>query len=167
VSAFLWDLLSAAAIVGGAWFVGGWVAGILGSVLAQTRVDPMVRALLVRLTKPLVMGIAIVAALSQIGVDIRVLLAILAAGAIAVGLGMQGPVSSLIAGGILFSRRPFRVGDRVVLAGIEGTVAGIGWLSVLIDEADGTRVVLPNRLVTAAPMRIRAASEKSTTQEPT
>ena len=159
MTAFLWDLVSAAAIIGASWFVGGWIAGIVGSLLAQTRVDPMVRALLVRLTKPLVMGIAIIAALSQIGVDIRVLLAILAAGAIAVGLGLQGPVASLIAGGILFSRRPFRVGDSVVLADIEGTVAGIGWLSVLIDEADGSRVVLPNRLVTASPMRIRKAVE--------
>ena len=127
----------------------------MGSLLAQTRVDPMVRALLVRLTKPLVIGAAIVAALSQVGVDIRVLLAILAAGAIAVGLGLQGPVASLISGGILFSRRPFRVGDTVELAGIAGTVAGIGWLSVLIDETDGSRVILPNRMVTAHPMRIR------------
>ena len=155
MTAFLWDLLSAAAIVGASWFVGGWIAGIVGSLLAQTRVDPMVRALLVRLTKPLVIGTAIVAALSQVGVDIRVLLAILAAGAIAVGLGLQGPVASLVAGGILFSRRPFRVGDSVELAGIAGTVAGIGWLSVLIDEDDGTRVILPNRMVTAHPMRIR------------
>ena len=155
MTAFLWDLLSAAAIVGASWFVGGWIAGIVGSLLAQTRVDPMVRALLVRLTKPLVIGAAIVAALSQVGVDIRVLLAILAAGAIAVGLGLQGPVASLIAGGILFSRRPFRVGDTVELAGIAGTVAGIGWLSVLIDENDGSRVILPNRMVTAHPMRIR------------
>jgi small-conductance mechanosensitive channel len=160
MTAFLWDLASAAAIiVGASWFVGGWIAGIVGSVLAQTRVDPMVRALLVRLTKPLVIGIAIIAALSQIGVDIRVLLAILASGALAVGLGLQGPVSSLIAGGILFSRRPFRVGDDVTLAEISGTVAGIGWLSVLIDEEDGTRVVIPNRLVTAAPMRIRKTAE--------
>ena len=155
MTAFLWDLLSAAAIVGASWFVGGWIAGIVGSLLAQTRVDPMVRALLVRLTKPLVIGTAIVAALSQVGVDIRVLLAILAAGAIAVGLGLQGPVASLVAGGILFSRRPFRVGDSVELAGIAGTVAGIGWLSVLIDETDGSRVILPNRMVTAHPMRIR------------
>ena len=155
MTAFLWDLLSAAAIVGASRFVGGWIAGIVGSLLAQTRVDPMVRALLVRLTKPLVIGTAIVAALSQVGVDIRVLLAILAAGAIAVGLGLQGPVASLVAGGILFSRRPFRVGDTVELAGIAGTVAGIGWLSVLIDEDDGSRVILPNRMVTAHPMRIR------------
>ena len=155
MTAFLWDLLSAAAIVGASWFVGGWIAGIVGSLLAQTRVDPMVRALLVRLTKPLVIGAAIVAALSQVGVDIRVLLAILAAGAIAVGLGLQGPVASLISGGILFSRRPFRVGDTVELAGIAGTVAGIGWLRVLIDETDGSRVILPNRMVTAHPMRIR------------
>ena len=90
MTAFLWDLLSAAAIVGASWFVGGWIAGIVGSLLAQTRVDPMVRALLVRLTKPLVIGAAIVAALSQVGVDIRVLLAILAAGAIAGARGHCG-----------------------------------------------------------------------------
>ena len=155
----LWSVFSAAAIVGGSWFVGGWLAGLLGTVMAQTRIDPMVRALLVRLTKPLIMGMAVIAALAQIGVDIRVLLAILLAGAIAVGLGLQGPVSSVIAGGILFSRQPFRVGDEVELAGIQGTVVGIGWLSVLIDEADGTRTILPNRLITSAPMRIVKRAE--------
>jgi small conductance mechanosensitive channel len=160
VTEALWSIARASAIVGASWFVGGWIAGVLGSLLAQTRVDPMVRALLIRLTKPLIMGIAIIAALSQIGVDIRVLLAILAAGAIAVGLGLQNTVSSLIAGGILFSRRPFRTGDAVELAGIEGTVIGIGWLSVLLDEPDGTRVILPNRLVVGAPMRIKKRAEE-------
>jgi len=153
------NVLSAFAIVGASWFVGGWIAGIFGSVMAQTRVDPMVRALLVRLTKPLVIGAAIIAALSQIGVDIRVLLAILAAGALAIGIGMSGPVSSLIAGGILFSRRPFRTGDTVTLASTSGTVAGIGWLSVLIDEEDGTRTIIPNRLILGEPMRIHARAE--------
>lgn len=155
----LWSVFSAAAIVGASWFVGGWLAGLLGTVMAQTRVDPMVRALLVRLTKPLIMGMAVIAALAQIGVDIRVLLAILLAGAIAVGLGLQGPVASVIAGGILFSRQPFRIGDEVELAGIRGTVVGIGWLSVLLDESDGTRIILPNRLITSAPMRIVQRSE--------
>ena len=159
MSEFWTNAVSALAIVGASWFVGGWIAGIFGSVMAQTRVDPMVRALLVRLTKPLVIGVAIIAALSQIGVDIRVLLAILAAGALAVGLGLSGPVASLIAGGILFSRRPFRTGDTVTLAGISGTVVGIGWLSVLIDEEDGTRTIIPNRLVVGEPMRIRSRAE--------
>ena len=153
------NLARALAIVGASWFVGGWIAGIFGSVLGQTRVDPMVRALLVRLTKPLVIGAAIIAALSQIGVDIRVLLAILAAGALAIGIGLSGPVSSLIAGGILFSRRPFRAGDTVTLAGISGTVVGVGWLSVLVDEEDGTRTIIPNRLILGEPMRIRARAE--------
>ena len=137
------------------------MAGILGAVLAETRIDPMIRSLLTRLTKPLVMGIAMVAALSQIGVDIRVLLAILATGAIAIGLGLSGPVSSLIAGGILFARRPFREGDTVVLAGLDGTVAGVGWLSVLIDDDNGARVIIPNRLVLAEPMKILARAEKA------
>ena len=72
---------------------------------------------------------------------------------------MSGPVSSLIAGGILFSRRPFRTGDTVTLAGISGEVAGIGWLSVLVDEDDGTRTIIPNRLILGEPMRIHARAE--------
>jgi small-conductance mechanosensitive channel len=160
MSIFFQNVLSAGAIIAAAWFVGGWLAGIVRSVMAQTRADPMVRALLSRSTRPLVMGIAIIAALSQLGVDIRVLLAILAAGAIAIGLGLSGPASSFFAGGILFSRRPFQVGDTVVLADIAGTVAGIGWLSVLIDEPDGTRAVIPNRLVVSQPMRIRPSKKQ-------
>jgi small-conductance mechanosensitive channel len=95
------------------------------------------------------------------------LLAIAAAAAIAVGLGLSGPVSSFIAGGILFSRRPFRVGDVVVLADITGTVAGIGWLSVLLDEPDGTRVIIPNRLVVSHPMRIRSRANETHPEETT
>ena len=160
MSELLWAIAKAAAMVGGAWFVGGWLADIVGALLGQTRVDRMVRSLLVRLTKPLVMVVAVIAALSYIGVDIRVLLAILASGALAVGLGLQGIVSNLVAGGILFSRRPFRTGDVVQLSDIEGTVVGVGWLSVLMDEPDGTRVIIPNRLVIGAPMRIKKRAEK-------
>ncbi len=160
MSEVFWSLAQAAAIVGASWFVGGWTSRVVGTLLTQTRIDRMVRDLLVRLTKPLVVGVAVIAALSQIGVDIRVLLAILAAGVIAVGLGLQGTVSNLVAGGILFSRRPFRTGDTVVLGGIEGTVVGIGWLNVLLDEADGTRAILPNRLVVGEPMRIKSRAEE-------
>ena len=156
----LWSLAQAAAILAASWFVGGWLADIVGALLGQTRLDRMVRTLLVRLTKPLVMLVAVAAALSQMGVDIRVLLAILASGALALGLGLQGTVANLVAGGILFSRRPFRAGDTVTLTGIEGKVVGIGWLSVLVDEPDGARVIIPNRLVVGEPMRIRARAEE-------
>lgn len=165
MSEFFQNLLSAAAIIAVSWFVGGWLAGIFNAVLAETRIEPMVRSLLTRLTKPLVMTIAIVAALSQMGIDIRVLLAILATGVIAIGLGLSGPMGSLIAGGILFSRRPFSVGDTVVLAGHQGIVAGVGWLSVLIDEDDGARIIIPNRLILAEPMKIIARAEKGPTSE--
>ena len=156
----LWSVAQATAILAASWFVGGWLSDVVRALLGQTRLDRMVRTLLVRMTKPLVMLVAVAAALSQMGVDIRVLLAILASGALALGLGLQNTVANLVAGGILFSRRPFRAGDTVTLTGIEGKVVGIGWLSVLIDEPDGARVIIPNRLVLGEPMRIRARTEE-------
>ena len=64
----LWSVAQAAAILAASWFVGGWLSDVVGALLGQTRLDRMVRTLLVRLTKPLVMLVAIAAALSQMGV---------------------------------------------------------------------------------------------------
>jgi small conductance mechanosensitive channel len=159
MSAIAVAVLSAAAIVVAAWFVGGWAAGLFGAVLSRTRIDPLVRSYLTRLTQPVVLALAGVAALAQLGVDIRVLLALLAAAALALGLGLQATVAHLTAGAILLSRRPFNVGDTVEIAGITGTVREIGVYAVTLQEADGTLTSLTNGLVTGAPIRNKSRAE--------
>jgi small conductance mechanosensitive channel len=75
--------------------------------------------------------------------------------AVILGLAAQQTVGNLIAGTVLLSARPFRVGDRVrvhaggVAGTVEGTVASLGLLyTTLANGAD--RIMIPNNVVLAA-----------------
>jgi small conductance mechanosensitive channel len=75
--------------------------------------------------------------------------------AVILGLAAQQTVGNLIAGAVLLSARPFRVGDRIrVHAGgvggiVEGTVASLGLLyTTLANGAD--RIMVPNNVVLSA-----------------
>jgi len=149
----IWPILSAAAILVAAWFLSGWIAGIVRALLAQTRLDPMVREHLVHLVRPLVIAIGISAALTQLDVDIRVLLVVLAAFAIALGLGMRHMMENLVAGATLLTRRPFNVGDAVEVGGVSGVVQVVSMVAVTLQEIDGTQTTVTNAQVMASPIR--------------
>ncbi|MGI8726063.1 MAG: mechanosensitive ion channel family protein [Solirubrobacterales bacterium] len=67
--------------------------------------------------------------------------------AVIIGLAAQQTLGNVIAGAVLLSARPFRVGDRVAVQGsgidIEGTVASLGlFYTVLVTGGD--RILIPN-----------------------
>jgi small conductance mechanosensitive channel len=71
------------------------------------------------------------------------------------GLAAQQTVGNLIAGTVLLSARPFRVGDRIrvhaggVAGTVEGTVTSLGLLyTTLANRAD--RIMIPNNVVLSA-----------------
>jgi small-conductance mechanosensitive channel len=75
--------------------------------------------------------------------------------AVVVGLAAQQTLGNLIAGMVLISARPFRVGDRVRLqagglAGqIEGVVASLGLLYTTFSQ-DRDSIMVPNNIVLSA-----------------
>ncbi len=158
----IWNLLSAAAILVAAWFLSGWVAGMTRALLTQTRLDPVVREHLVHSVRPLIIAVGIIASLSRVGVDIRVLLALLAALAIALGLGMRDLASNLVAGATLLTRRPFNVGDMVEVAGVSGVVQSVTMYTVTVQEVDGTQTTVTNAQVMAAPIRNKSRAADRT-----
>jgi len=85
--------------------------------------------------------------------------------AVIVGLAAQQTIGNLIAGVVLLSARPFRVGDRVrfqagALAGIiEGVVSSLGLLYTTLAQGED-RTMIPNSMVLSAavvPVREPAA----------
>lgn len=74
--------------------------------------------------------------------------------AVILGLAAQQTIGNLIAGTVLMSARPFRVGDRVrmhaggVAGQVEGTVTSIGLLYVTLANGED-RVLVPNNVVLA------------------
>ena len=96
--------------------------------------------------------VAIIFALSIAGLKLETLLAAAAFTAVIIGLAAQQTLGNVIAGLVLLSARPFRVGDRVrlqagPLAGqLEGTVASLGLLYTELAEGEDT-IMVPNSVV--------------------
>jgi len=104
------------------------------------------------LVKYLVFAIAIVMALTQLGFPTSSLTAVLAAGGLAIGLGLQDTMKSVAAGVMLAILRPFRIGDYVNLAGLEGEVTDISPFTTSLKQVDNKIVIVTNDQVWASPL---------------
>ena len=111
------------------------------------------------------LAIAAFSALRIAGLDPRTLAVGGAITAVVFGLAAQQTLGNLIAGMVLISARPFRIGDRVRLQGgglagqIEGTVASLGLLYVTFAQGEDS-IMVPNNVVLSSavvPLREPAA----------
>jgi small-conductance mechanosensitive channel len=102
--------------------------------------------------------VALVVALRIADVSLTAIAIGASASAVVLGLAAQQTLGNLIAGIVLLSARPFRVGDIVrlqvgVLAGqIEGVVTSLGLMYTTFDSG-GDPVLVPNSAVLAAAVR--------------
>jgi small conductance mechanosensitive channel len=134
----------------------GWqIARDVGRALEPTlfrRLDPGTAGTVGFLIRLVFVGLAIIVALRIAGLDPRTLAVGGAFTAVIVGLAAQQTLGNLIAGTVLLSARPFRVGERVRLQGggiagqIEGVVSSLGLLYTTFAQGDD-HVMVPNSVV--------------------
>src|SRR5688572_8021726 len=88
---------------------------------------------------------AILVTLDNLGFEIRTLLAGVSISGLALGLAAQDTVGNLFGAAAVFIDKPFQIGDRVQLNGIDGTVEEIGLRSTRIRNLDGYLITVPNK----------------------
>src|SRR5262249_45723989 len=93
---------------------------------------------------------AVLVTSQNLGMNVTGLLASLSIGGLAVGLAAQDTLSNLFGGVAIFADKPFRVGDRVQLEAIEGTVGAVGVRSTRVRNLDGYLLAIPNKNMSAA-----------------
>jgi MscS family membrane protein len=104
-----------------------------------------------RKTLKIFVGVVAILVTSQnLGMNVTGLLASLSIGGLAVGLAAQDTLSNLFGAVAIFADKPFRVGDRIQLDAIDGTVEAIGLRSTRVRNLDGHLVAIPNRTVANA-----------------
>jgi len=107
------------------------------------------------------LAIAALSALRIAGLEPRTLAVGGAITAVVFGLAAQQTLGNLIAGTVLISARPFRIGDRVRLQGgglagqVEGTVASLGLLYVTFAQGEDSIMVPNNVVLTSAVVPLR------------
>lgn len=87
--------------------------------------------------------------LSYFGIDITAFAAALGIGGLALSLAAQDTLSDAIAGFLILLDQPFRVGDRIEIAGLGtwGDVVQIGTRSTRIRTRDNRLVIVPNSAI--------------------
>ncbi|HEY0630970.1 MAG TPA: mechanosensitive ion channel family protein [Thermoleophilaceae bacterium] len=148
--------------------LGWWFARDVGRAASPAlfkRLEPATAGTVSFLIRLLLLGLALLVALRTAGLDARSLAVGGAFTAIVFGLAAQNTLGNVLAGILLLSARPFRVGDRVRfqaggLAGqVEGVVMSLGLLYVTLAQGEDT-IMIPNNVAMAAavvPLREPAA----------
>jgi len=134
----------------------GWtIARDVGRAAAPTffrRMDPGTAGTVGFLIRLATIAITLLAALRIAGLRPQTLAVGGAFTAVVLGLAAQQTLGNLIAGMVLLSARPFRVGERVRLqagavgGSVEGIVSSLGLLYTTLSRGDD-RIMIPNNVV--------------------
>jgi small conductance mechanosensitive channel len=140
-------LLTAIVIIIAGVIVGGWVERWLSRATRRFDLEPPLRMLLARVTRGVVLLLFLVMALQNLGVQLLPLIAGLGVAGAGIALAMQGVLSNIVAGLSIILTKPFRVGQYIQVAGVEGRVEHVSLFSTILTHADRSTVVIPNRKI--------------------
>jgi small conductance mechanosensitive channel len=151
----LWEFAVVAVVVG----VSLLVAKLVDRRIARRDLPPGSVTRYRVLRRSLMAGIVAVGILSALLVipEVRAIAGgLLASGAvigIIVGLAAQRPLANFVAGVVIAFTQPLRLGDRVTVDDVSGTVEEIGLTYTFIRADDNTRLVIPNEKLASDTIR--------------
>ena len=127
-------------------------AGAAGRKAAQTdtRLDdqliPLARKAL-KVALALVVGIGII---DKFGYSVTSLIASLSVGGLALALAAKDTVANLFGSVVVFTDRPFSIGDFVNISGTEGVIEEIGLRVTRVRKLDKSLATIPNQSFTTS-----------------
>lgn len=147
-----WRLLvGLSVLVAGSWLA-RMLARMLDRLLQRFEVEPILRNFLRNVVYAIALVIIAVAALDFAGVPTTSLLAVVGAAGLGIGLALKDSLSNIASGVMLIVLRPFRIGDSVQIAGLEGVVDSVRIFQTRMHTFDSREIILPNSQITALPI---------------
>jgi len=138
----------------------GWMTARLLDALIEEYVVPWVQSsesdlddqllpILRKGVKTTVWAMAVIIGLNNAGYDVGAILAGLGIGGIALAMAAKDSVANVFGGFTIFTDQPFRINERVKVAGFEGTIKEIGIRSTRLVTLEGRVVTIPNSKFTS------------------
>ncbi|MGE5089112.1 MAG: mechanosensitive ion channel family protein [Candidatus Levyibacteriota bacterium] len=122
-----------------------WVSSFLERrLMGATQLDANLRMVLAKTVRALVIVLAGLIALQQIGFDLTLLSVFGGALGVGIGLGLQKLASNYIAGFTILLDRSIRMGDLITLEGRTGTVVKVTSRYAVVRSLDGVEAIVPN-----------------------
>ena len=124
------------------------ISKLMGSVvdklLDKLKFEPTIRGFFRSAVKVLLNFVALCVVVESIGIPIASVLAVIGMLGLAVSLSVQGALSNVANGFMILINKPFKVGEYVSVAGVEGFVKEIGMLCTKILSIDNKLIIVPN-----------------------
>lgn len=121
--------------------------GLLSRLMGARSFDPTLQRYIVNILAVGLNIVLVVAILGYFGVETTSFAALLAGVGLAIGAAWSGMLANFAAGAFLIIFRPYKVGDYVVAAGVEGTVEEIGLFNTTIMTPDSVTTIVGNAKV--------------------
>ncbi|MBL8192319.1 MAG: mechanosensitive ion channel family protein [Blastocatellia bacterium] len=127
-----------------------FVRRTISRAMATTKADQNIQSLVVRIGGIAVWLVGLAVTLSVLNVDAAALFAALGLTGAALGFAIRDIIANFIAGVVLLSTRPFKIGDLVTIETFEGIVEDLAIRATILKTVDGREVAIPNAKVFSA-----------------
>ncbi len=119
-------------------------SGLEDRVFRRVSLDPGAKSALKSGFGYFGLGIAVLAGLLALGIDLGKLALVAGALSVGIGFGLQTIVNNFLSGLLMLAERPIKVGDWVVINGHEGVVKRISVRATEIQTFQMASVLIPN-----------------------
>jgi len=130
-------------------FLAVWGRRIVKRSFDKARLDMsrLLRRMIANMTHHAIILLAVLVALSQLGISLGPMVAGLGVVGFIIGFAMQDSLSNLAAGMMILVNRPYDQGDLVEISGVLGTVEHMSMVSTTLLTIDNQRLEVPNNKV--------------------
>ena len=146
-------LVAAVIILVLGWLVIKLIVAAVGRAIEKGgKQNTLIGNFLRNITGKICWTILLVVVLGKLGVDIGPIVAGLGVTGFILGFAFQESLGNLASGMMIAINEPFKIGDYVIVAGLEGTVIKMDMMATTLATADNKKVVIPNKSAWGSPI---------------
>ena len=139
-------------LIAGAFVIRLIVAAVGRAVDKSGRGNSLFATFAKNVTSKVCWAILLVTILGKLGVNIGPIIAGLGVTGFILGFAFQESLGNLASGLMIAINQPFKIGDYVVVAGLEGVVLKVDMMATELATGDNKKIVIPNKSAWGAPI---------------
>jgi len=125
-----------------------WISRVLENrMMATHQINMNLRVVLSKLIRVIFLVLAVLMALSAVGLDITLLSVFGGALGVGLGFGLQKIASNYVSGFIILLDHSMNIGDVITVDGHYGIVSELRSRYMVLRKLDGTQVVIPHEIL--------------------
>lgn len=144
----LWQVLQAGGAVVASLLAALWLGSMIEArLMGAQRLDGNLRLVLARLMRALFVLLAVLVALSAVGIDLTALSVFGGALGVGLGFGMQKIAANYVSGFIILLDRSIQLGNLISVEGQRGVVTRITTRYTVLRGMAGVETIVPNEML--------------------